>query len=59
MTCLTSEMEKLGDHSRRKSMGFDIRQAGFESELAYSLSDLGQVSVLRSVEEEITSISYV
>lgn len=46
MTCLTSEMEKLGHQSRRKSMGFDIKQAAFDSQLADSPSDLGQVSAL-------------
>lgn len=32
-------------------MGFDIRHAVFESQLAYSLSDLGQVSVFSYVKK--------
>lgn len=34
VTCLISEREELRDWSRRKSMGFGIRQAGFEPQLA-------------------------
>lgn len=36
VTCLTSEMDELGDQSRTKSMGLGTRGAVFESQLVYS-----------------------
>lgn len=42
VTCLTSEMEKLGDPSRTKSMGPDTRGAMFESQLFTLPATLGK-----------------